>query len=172
MAKKPARTLVNQMSRQKKSVILLVVGFVSIFALGVIATYALMSHRSVNGEATLIHRQVEIKTTDGLMGLIGEQISLKPGQLAVYQVTYTNDSSNDMVISIKATQREHDFSEKWCEGAYCDLGAWTGSVYSEKKTVKKGQTVDFTVPVTPLGKTATGSVELEAFKANDAGLTN
>jgi len=106
------------------------------------------------------------------MGGGGGSISLQPGQLALYQVAYTNDSSNDMIISIKATQREHDISDARTADGSLDLGAWTGSVYSEKKTVKKGETVEFTVPVTPLGKTATGFVELEAFKANDAGLTN
>ncbi len=114
--------------------------------------------------SSIAKRTVAVQTTDGLMGLIGEEVTIKPQQVVIYTVDYKNASSNDLFITIKATQREHDYSKKWCNGPACDLGAWTGTAYSEKKQVKKGESVQFVVPVTPTGKTPTGSVELEAFK--------
>lgn len=137
---------------------------VSVFVTTLLCSALLAYFEKTTVFSPVAKRTVAVQTTDGLMGLIGEEATIKPGQVVVYTVDYSNASSNDLFITIKATQREHDYSKKWCKGAYCDLGAWTGSAYSEKKLVKKGESTQFVVPVTPSGTVATGSVELEAFK--------
>lgn len=130
--------------------------------IGVVLTWLAASWQ---GLSTTVARSVEIKGTDGLMGLYGESWTYPKNAKVIYSVTYDNQSSQDRFIFIKATQREKDPSDPAnCEGVVCDPGAYTGSTYSEKKLVKAGAKEVFTIPVVEYTATPTHSVDLEAFK--------
>ncbi len=113
------------------------------------------------------YRSHTIVGSDGLMGLVGEKAVLHKDSKIIYTVTYKNDSSEDRFITIKATQREKDPLDKDnCNGVVCDLGAYTGTTYSEKKHVKSGTSEVFHLPVVSFSDIPTRSVELEAFKTS------
>ena len=166
MAKKAAKSSKNKIYteyRFRLGTLIIVLGAVLSFALGVGATIGLRSMAAQDQEKT-VYRSVEIAGSDGLMGSIGYSNPFNESDMIAYRITYNNSSSEDRFIQIKATQRQGDGMPQK-DSVVIDLGSYTGTTYSEKKLVKAGTKEVFELPVVEYTNTPTKYVELEAFKS-------
>lgn len=158
MVKRTVKKPVNVL-QHKTGWLALVSGIVLVFALGVIAGVMYCSGDAHHHEITTATDKVEIVGSDGLMGLIGysNPFEMTNSDKINYEVTYKNQSSDDKLIEIKATQRDR-VPEQGSEGAVI------GAVYSDKAMVKSGESKKFYVTITQTKDDAVQYVELEAFK--------
>lgn len=159
MAKKATKTSVSEL-RRITGWMTLVGWVVLIFALGVIAGVAYCSRDTHHHDIKTATDNVEIVGSDGLMGLIGygnpfERVG--GADKINYEVTYKNESSDDKMIEIKATQRDEVPSQEV-------QSVVIGAVYSDKAMVKAGESKKFYVTITQTKDDAIKYVELEAFK--------
>lgn len=148
--------------RFRLGTLIIVLGTVLSFALGVGATIGL---RSSFNHKTTDFQSVEITGSDGLMGSVGYGNPFSKSENVLYRVTYNNTSSEDRFIQIKATQRSSDGTGHDANSPVIDLGAYTGTIYSEKKLVKTGTKEVFELPLFEYASIPTKYVELEAVKS-------
>ncbi len=149
--------------RFRLGTLIIVLGAVLSFALGVGATLGLRS--DMNRQAAQ-YKTVEITGSDGLIGGVGYGHPFKDANKLVYHITYNNTSTEDRFLQIKATLRANDpTTQLTATNTTVDLGAYTGSVYSEKKLVKAGTKEVFELPLVEYTTTPTKYVGFEAFKS-------
>jgi hypothetical protein len=148
----------------KHGILAITGGAALLFVLGVWAGFFMAPLKTAQIKTAEVSE--EIVGVDGLFGLVGysEPFKLAGADKINYTVTYKNNSSNDHIIEIKATQRSSNMME--VKGhMVVDPGHVTGIVYSDKALVKKGESKDFYVTIVQTKDDGTRYVELEAFKA-------
>ncbi|MEO5950560.1 MAG: hypothetical protein ABIQ04_03875 [Candidatus Saccharimonadales bacterium] len=163
MVKKLTKNNIYTQYRTRLGILIVVLGAVLSFALGVGATIGL---RSFSDKSTTEYKSIEITGSDGLIGLLGYDNPFQNANKIVYKITYNNTSHEDRFLQIKATGRANNPTQMAKNSSSIDLGAYTGTVYSEKKLVKAGTKEVFEMPLVEYTATPTKYVELEAFKSN------
>lgn len=163
MAKRVAKTSVNEL-RRITGWMTLVGWVVLIFALGVIAGVAYCSRDTHHHhDVSVVSKDVEVKGSDGLMGLVGYGDPFEEADKINYVVTYKNESTEDRLIEIKATQYSRN-PVPVKDSPRVDVGSVTGVLYSDKAMVKAGESKKFYVTLVQTKDEGTHYVELEAFK--------
>lgn len=111
-------------------------------------------------------KEITIEGENGLMGLYGYSNPFAQTKKVITKTTYKNNSVDDRFIQIKATFREK-VGEPQEGNPGVDMGRYAGSVYSDKKLVKAGESAVFELPLVEFTNVPVRHVELEAFPASE-----